>query len=217
MTSRTLLSCRSRFKNLTRRSTSNTADVGKLQTSEVAGQVKERLLDRWAKYWKNLYIDYKDVALDVVQGCKERPVRAFTYFSLLGSAYYLSKHNPDESSYRVLLLESSNKLMLVGKPIRNPVSVGYIQSIEQCYNEGIIRRFSLGILSFIWLDNYEKECAHYKARCSYLKPQLLGFHHRIIDIGFMDTWWVLEEKMKDFDINEEEFNHPSDDIKIVTT
>lgn len=32
-----------------------------------------------AKYWHGLYIDYKDVAIDVVKDCRERPVRATIY------------------------------------------------------------------------------------------------------------------------------------------
>lgn len=94
---------------------------------------------------------------------------------------------------------------MVGEPIRNPITTKHLKSIEQCYNEGIIRRLSLGIVSFIWLDNYEKECANYKATCSYLKPEYLGFHHRIVDVGFIDKWWILEDKMKEFDVNENEF------------
>ncbi|XP_046481463.1 mitochondrial import inner membrane translocase subunit Tim29 [Neodiprion pinetum] len=196
---------RNRFKQFFKTYSTNSAEISKAKDPEVTEQVKERLLDRWAKYWKNLFIDYRDVAKDVAQGCKDRPIRASIYFSLLGSVYYFSRHNPSPDSYRNMLIEESNKMMMVGEPIRNRQSVRHLKSIEQCFNEGIIRRLSLGIVSFIWLDNYDKECAYYKATCSYLKPQYLGFHHRIVDIGFMDKWWLLEDKMTDFDINEEEF------------
>lgn len=55
--------------------------------------VTQQLFCFTAKYWHNLYIDYKDVAIDIVKDCRERPVRAaiftmcmyilFVYFSKL--------------------------------------------------------------------------------------------------------------------------------------
>ena len=34
-----------------------------------------------AKYWHGLYIDYKDVAVDVVKDCTERPIHATVYIT----------------------------------------------------------------------------------------------------------------------------------------
>lgn len=96
--------------------------------------------------------------------------------------------------------------MQVGEPIRNPVSVQHIKWLEQCYNEGLIRRLNLGILSLIWLDNYDRDCYIYKAVCPYLKPRYVTFYERIVDVGFLERWWLLERKMKDYDINEAEFS-----------
>lgn len=58
----------------------------------------------------------------------------------------------------------------------------------------------------MWIDNYDKDCFLYKTVCPYLKPRYLTFHERIIDVGALDKWWVLETKMKDYDVNESEFN-----------
>lgn len=96
--------------------------------------------------------------------------------------------------------------MQVGETIRNEISVQHVQILEKCYNEGIVRRFSIGILSIIWLDNYDKDCSLYKAVCPYLKPRYLNFYERIIDIGFLDRWWILDRKMIDYDINAKEFD-----------
>lgn len=99
--------------------------------------------------------------------------------------------------------------MQVGRFIRNPVTENYVTWVEQCFNEGIVRRLNLGIVSFMWLDNFDRATAVYKATCPYLKPRFVTFYQRIIDIGFMDRWWFLEEKMNDYDINEAEFQHSS--------
>lgn len=184
----------------------------KIKNYEIPEKFKGTFLQRWANYWRNLYVDYKDVAIDVAKDCKERPVRAAIYSTLLGGCFYFSKHNPDEIMFRDKLIESSGKLIQVGEPIRNPVSVQHIRWLEQCYNEGITRRLNLGLFSLMWINNYDKDCFLYKAVCPYLKPKYLTFHERIIDIGVLDKWWILETKMNDYDVNESEFN----DVKVAS-
>ncbi|KAL2717714.1 mitochondrial import inner membrane translocase subunit Tim29 [Vespula squamosa] len=167
---------------------------------------KGTILERWGNYWKNLYIDYKEVTIDTIKDCKSHPIRTSIYSIVLGSTYYLYKHNPDEDSFREHLLENAIKLMQVGETIRNEISVQHVEILEKYYNEGIVRRLSIGILSIIWLDNYDKECSLYKAVCPYLRPRYLNFYERIIDIGFLDRWWILDRKMIDYDINTKEFD-----------
>lgn len=99
------------------------------------------------------------------------------------------------------------KIMQVGKSVRNSMCENYVQWLGQCYNEGIVRRMNLGIISLIWLDDYDKMCSLYKTVCPYLKIRYLTFYQRIIDIGFLDKWWILENKMKDYDVNEAEFSN----------
>ncbi|KAG5317038.1 TIM29 translocase, partial [Acromyrmex heyeri] len=186
--------------------TSKFNEIGiKIRNYEMPEKVKGTFLERWAKYWHGLYIDYKDVALDVVKDCTERPVHATIYITLLGSCFYSNRHNPDETMFREQLIQNSIKLIQVGEPIRNPVSVQHIKWLERCYNEGLIRRLNLGVLSLIWLDNYDKYCSSYKAVCPYLKPRYITFYERIVDVGFLGKWWILDRKMKDYDVNEAEF------------
>ncbi|KZC09952.1 Uncharacterized protein C19orf52, partial [Dufourea novaeangliae] len=156
-------------------------------------------------YWKNVYIDYKEVAENVVKDCKERPIRATTYTARF--CIYLNKHNPDESFFKENLLQNTMKLMQVGDPIRNPISENHVKWLGQCYNEGIIRRLNLGIISIIWMDNYDEACSLYKALCPYLKPPYITFYQRVVDIGCLNKWWILESKMKEYDVNETEFSN----------
>ena len=126
----------------------------------------------------------------------------YFYFSGFAGLVYCKKNNPDEVSFRNQFLEHSNQLALVGAPIRNPITTKHLENIEQYYNEGIIRFTSLGLFSIIWLDNYDSKCGLYESECKYLKPDLETFYNRIIDVGILGRWRVLDEKMKDFDINE---------------
>ncbi|XP_076756409.1 mitochondrial import inner membrane translocase subunit Tim29 [Xylocopa sonorina] len=181
--------------------------ISQTKSGEVAKKAKESFLERWAVYWKNLYADYKEVAVDTAKDCKEHPVRTSIYASLLASCVYLSRHNPSECTFKDHLMQNTMKIMQVGEPIRNPVSEQYVKWLAQCYNEGIVRHMNLGVISLIWLDDYDKMCTLYKAVCPYLQVRYVTFYQRVVDFGFLDKWWVLEKKMKDYDVNEAEFSN----------
>ncbi|XP_076634611.1 mitochondrial import inner membrane translocase subunit Tim29 [Colletes latitarsis] len=179
----------------------------KAKNFETPEKLKGTFLERWGKYWKNVYIDYKSVAEGVAQDCKERPIRASTYAFITALCVYMNKYKPDECSFREHLLQYTMKVMQVGESVRNPISEHHVKWLGQCYSEGIVRQLNLGLITIIWLDNYDKACTLYKAICPHLKPRYLTFHQRVVDVGCLDKWWVLESKMKDYDINDVEFSN----------
>lgn len=179
--------------------------INKVKDYEMPKRFKGTIVERWGYYWKNVYIDYREVVVDTINDCKARPIRASIFATVLGSAYYLCKHNPDEETYRNDLLMNAFILMQVSENIRNEESVKHIELIERFFNEGILRRTNFGIFSIIWLDNYDRDCFLYKAVCPYIRLHFLEFFERIIDIGFLDRWWIMEKKMMNYDINDKEF------------
>ncbi|XP_043259007.1 mitochondrial import inner membrane translocase subunit Tim29 [Colletes gigas] len=179
----------------------------KVKNFETPEKLKGTFLERWGKYWKNVYIDYKSVGEGVAQDCKERPIRASTYAFITALCVYMNKYKPDECSFREHLLQNTMKIMLVGESVRNPTSEHHVKWLGQCYSEGIVRQLNLGLITIIWLDDYDKACTLYKAICPYLKPRYLTFHQRVVDVGCLDKWWVLESKMKDYDVNDVEFSN----------
>ncbi|XP_014226298.1 mitochondrial import inner membrane translocase subunit Tim29 [Trichogramma pretiosum] len=171
------------------------AAVPKVEEEELKG------MKRIVKFWKNVYRDYKDVAIDVYTECKEKPLKLLTYLTVGTSLTYCAQHNPDERCFKEQLVRSEEKLLSLGEPLRNPSSVYYVKWLHQSENEGTIRVLNCIFFSLLWLDNYDQRVAVYKAQCDALQPGLLDFHKRIIDIGFLDYWWVLENSMIDYDIN----------------
>merc|ERR1712071_686441 len=165
---------------------------------------KETKVQQWARFWKVLYADYKHSADDTISGIKEKPRKAAIYFGILGAAIYGVSTNPDEHSYREAVLQATDEIILISDPIRNPASEEHLKFIHSCYNQGLIRHLSLGIFSFIWMDNCDKECAVYPTQCYYLQPGLLDFHTRILDVGFFGHWWKMYHSMKDYDVNPSE-------------
>lgn len=177
----------------------------RLNNFAVPERFKGTVVEKWLAYWKGLVTDYRDVFLDVGKQMKEKPIRATFYGALSGTIVYSFKHNPNENDFIEHLRTYNTKLVLTAPICHNPASSEHLIFLERCYNEGIIRRLSVGIFSVLWLDNYDRALSLYKATCSYTKPDILTWHNRIIDIGFMDKWWKINEKMIDYDINENNF------------
>lgn len=162
---------------------------------------KGTIYEKWAKYWQQLGIDYKDVFVNVAQQMKEKPILSSVYCTTGGVLYYCIKNNPSEEDFRIQLRNYNAKAVMVHDSCLNATSTDYIKFIEKCYNQGLIRHLSLGFISFLWLDNYDRDASLYKATCRYTEPQYLHFHERVIDVGFLNKWWNLSKKMTDYDVN----------------
>lgn len=168
-------------------------------------RLKGTIVERWADYWKNLLHDYAEVVKDTAISVKQKPLKAAALATVLGVGTYCVKNNPDELSYRDAVISYSEEMMFVGPSVRNPVTTRYLKDIEKSYNEGTIHRLSFGLFSVIWIDDYNDCLGIYKAQCNYLGLPFYRFHERIIDIGFLNKWFVLDKYMEDFDVNPEEW------------
>lgn len=161
------------------------------------GTVVERLL----LYGKGLILDYRDVLIDVGKYIKEKPVRSSIYAGLGATIVYCFKHNPSESDFLEQFRLHNTNMILVDKSCHNPISSEQLIFLERCYNQKIVRRLSIGVCSFLWINDYDRALGLYKATCKYTKPDYLSWHKRIVDIGFLGKWWKIDEKMHDYDVN----------------
>lgn len=175
----------------------------RLDQIELPERFKGTIVEKWLRYWRGLCIDYRDVFISVAKQMKEKPIRASIYSSLIAASYYSAKHNPSENDFYDRLRKYHTDMILVNQVCHNPASAEYLQFLERSMNEGILRKLSLGVCSLLWLDNYDKTVALYQATCSYTKPDFKTWHHRIVDVGFMDKWWTLEKKMMNYDVTED--------------
>nr|XP_029727952.1 mitochondrial import inner membrane translocase subunit Tim29-like [Aedes albopictus] len=180
-----------------------TALQNRIDSIQFPEKYKGTIWEKWAMYWRNLIRDYKEMVIDTGKTMRERPVRSGIYLTLLGTTYYCCSTNPDEADFVNRFRQCANELQLVHPSCQNPTASHHIQFLQRCYNEGIVRRITLGVVSFIWLDNFDRGVAFYKAICPYLQPRYMTFHERIVDVGFNNEWWLLRKKMVDYDINEE--------------
>lgn len=173
----------------------------KISSIQFPEKYKDTIIERWATYWKYFLKDYKDAVLGVRNEFRDKPVKSWTYLSLIALATYLAKNNPDETHFRDDLLKYCNEVLLVHPDLQNPVTVQHLTYLHRCYNEGVIRRLNFGICSFMWIHDYDQACFIYKSTCNYLKPEYRTLTDRIIDVGFLNRWWNLEKKIIDYDVN----------------
>lgn len=162
---------------------------------------KGTIVEKWTKYCKQVATDYKDVAKSIVKSAQDRPRRAVILYGSGIFGYYCLQTNPTYQSYLAQLRQYQCDVTFVAEPIRNPKAIQYMQLMEQCHNQGILKRMSFGIFSILWISDYNDHLNLYKAVCPYLAPQIKTFHTRIVDFGILDRWIFIERKLRDFDVN----------------
>ncbi|XP_017287691.1 mitochondrial import inner membrane translocase subunit Tim29 [Kryptolebias marmoratus] len=178
------------------------------QTGAISGSVSrwEKLKNSKAGVWcRSLLSDYREACREMVVGAWERPLKTSVYATLLGGAWIFFQTKPDRSLFEAALLECSNQLCLLSPWIRNATSDGHVQSLMRLRNEGRLCCASLGLLCVIYRADFNPETTLYEAWCSNLSAPWRELPQRMLDIGFIGRWWILESKMKNYDVNEEEF------------
>nr|XP_033779874.1 mitochondrial import inner membrane translocase subunit Tim29 [Geotrypetes seraphini] len=162
---------------------------------------------RLGAWCRSLLSDYAEACKDVATGARERPGRAIFYISLLAGATLCAHSTPGPNSFETCLLEASGTLLLLSPCTRNTASDGHVQHLLRLRDQGRLRHLSLGLLALLYEAPCDVDCALYQAQCRLLQPRWSQFPSRVLDVGFLGCWWLLRTKMRDFDINDEQFQH----------
>lgn len=170
----------------------------------VPARFQGTVVESWARYWKFLVKDYFSVIFGVVKDAKNRPVRAMIIGGTGTILYKLSERNPTDEDFRSQLKNFGHELGSLPEKMQNPVSRDHLISLERLYSNGTLRRLDLGVASIFWRHDHNPELKTYLANCSFMQPDWRNFRERIVEVGFMDRFWMLEKKMKDYDVNTED-------------
>ena len=122
---------------------------------------------------------------------------------------YANRHNPNERSFTDQHLRYSHDLGSVyATSIRNPASAKWHTDLNRDANAGLLRFWNFGLFTLLWRADYAPEVGHIKAKCKYLEPGYLDVftQGRVIDVGFMDRWWLTDKAMADYDVNPDEWD-----------
>lgn len=186
------------MQSLKQSSINAVSKVGRIKFPE---KYKGTILEKWADYWKNLFIDYRQMLQDLRTDIQDDPRKTMKWLTILGASFALAKNNPNEIDFKDELKKTENKAAMVGDECLNKESVEHLRFLEMSYNAGLIHYRSLGIFSLMYTSELNQSCDLYKAHCSYMKPSYLSFPTRIVDVGIVGRWWNLYRKTTNYDVN----------------
>ncbi|KAM5233212.1 mitochondrial import inner membrane translocase subunit Tim29 [Hipposideros larvatus] len=182
---------------------------------EDAAAAKPGVWARLGVWARALLRDYAEACGDAAAAARARPVRAAVYVGLLGGAAACCALAPSEAAFEEALLDASGTLLLLAPATRNRDSETYLQRLLWLRGRGRLRHVNLGLCSLVYEAPYDAQASLYQARCRYLQPRWAEFPDRILDVGFVGRWWVLEARMHDCDINDDEFLHLPTHLRVV--
>lgn len=160
------------------------------------------------KVLKNIYLDYYEVFKDVQKSVKAKPVRASLYGTSILLVLNLFRTNQDLRSYNGEIISACNRVGAVIEKSRNPVSNEFVQKVGELNCQGLLRQVDLGFSTLVYRDECRPELALFRYNCSYLKPSILEYlKERIVDFSLLGRWLILEQKMRDYDINDTEYDN----------
>lgn len=157
-------------------------------------------------FWKNVATDYKEATLEIVKGCKAKPVKA-TFYTFLGSSlFYFNQTNPcSEQDFKELYTQAHHELTLVSDSNRNSKTQKHFDRVNKAINSGTLKLTNLGIATLVWEDNYDANVGLFSSQCDYTQPTYKEIlEERVIDVGFCGKWKIAEKLMQNYDINSQE-------------
>lgn len=160
------------------------------------------VIERWAKYWKWLAIDYSSVVFGVLKDAQRRPVRTMVLAASCATIYKCAELNPTETDYRNELQFFKNEMTSLPENMQRTTSKAYLEWIESLQVAGRIRRINLGVASVFWQTDSNPELMTYKALCPYVAPEWTSLPGHLIEIGFWNRFWTLSSRMHNYDVNE---------------
>nr|XP_056704311.1 mitochondrial import inner membrane translocase subunit Tim29 [Euleptes europaea] len=166
----------------------------------------ERLRDgRLASWVRSLLSDYAEACREVARGARQRPGRAALCVGLLAGVAGFARHCPGEPALEASLLEASDRLLLLSPQTRSTAAQGHVRRLLELRAAGQLRIQSLVLASVLYEAPFDADAALYHARCRHLAPTWTELPGLLLDVGFCGRWWVLRAKMRDCDVNDEDF------------
>jgi len=181
--------------------------VAKVPVPRLPQKLKGGRIEKWADYWVNLSVDYRDSFKTIGQQMRDNPAKASVYISAVVFGIHSCRTNPNERDLRNSLVDNLNGVAMMSPAQRSPTANAKLCHIVDCFNNDTLRYQSLGLFSIVWEDNYNSDCAAYKATVGHLKPKYATFlQERVLDVGFLGKWWYSSQLLGQVDVNELEWD-----------
>ncbi|XP_075594277.1 mitochondrial import inner membrane translocase subunit Tim29 [Balearica regulorum gibbericeps] len=166
------------------------------------GRLAESRIGRW---WRALLQDYASAAREAALGARRRPGAAAGSLAGLAGAIACAAAVPSAESFEAATVEAAGTLLLLSPGTRSPSADRHVQRLLRRREAGRLRYRNFLFLAVVYEDPHADDAALYLARCRHLRPRWRELPGRLLDVGFWGRWWVLGARLRDCDINEEEF------------
>ena len=128
-------------------------------------------------------------------------------------AFY--KNTPTMTDYETARQCYANEMIMCGKTYSKR-SEYYLNELKKLENGGFLEYKNFVLFSLIVVRRFNEADSVYEKQCDQLNNpnkynifnlvnQFLKFSSRIIDFGFCNEWYFLNKRLKDYDLNEEEW------------
>ena len=166
--------------------------------------VTSQRIEKWGQPFRVILLDYVDVSKDLFTSAKRQPIKSLLYLLTGGLIVALWRRRPDQTHLVSSILEYSNEMAMVSRPLRNPQSQAYIDTLMALLVSDELYCVNFGLFSIAMRRLATPECQNYHVTCKHLQPHVWTVGERLVDVGVWGTWVELERRMADFDVNEEQ-------------
>ncbi|XP_015472345.1 mitochondrial import inner membrane translocase subunit Tim29-like, partial [Parus major] len=158
------------------------------------------------RWFRAVLQDYSSSLREAAASARRRPLLSAAALGALGLGAGLASSVPDRDSLESAAVAAATALGKLPEASRSPRAERHVLRLLKLRERGRLRVLNLGVVAVAGADPHGRDPALYSARCPHLRPRLwqLGAP---LDVGFWGRWWLLEEALRDSDINEEEFGH----------
>lgn len=171
-------------------------------------KIRNGRLKKVFDFYETLIDDYYNVAKDVMQDAKDKPVKATLVAGMLATSYAAYRTNPDQRCFADQLVQYVHDMGMVDPPIRHQAAFDHVHQMYRIWNERRMRRLNFIFFSVLWQDDFPPDSGHYLSQCQYLKPRITSFlTERVIDVGAFGRWRFLDHKLADYDVNPDEWDN----------
>ena len=158
----------------------------------------------WGQPLRNIIMDYLDVSKDLFKDMRSSPVKSTLLLSLSGLGIVCYAKCPTLTDYHSEIIEYSNEIGLCAESTRNKRCKMHVDSMSTMLVDGYLEYMNFGLFSVILQRPNSSKCYNYHEVCTHLQPRLWTLPDRVVDVGVLGQWRILNKTMKDFDVNQDE-------------
>ncbi|XP_077643785.1 mitochondrial import inner membrane translocase subunit Tim29 [Lonchura striata] len=159
-----------------------------------------------ALWLRSLLRDYSSSLQDAARSARRRPALTALTVTALTVTAVLARSVPDGASLESAAVAAAAALSRLPPGSRSPRAERRVQRLLRLRERGRLRVRHLGLLSVAAAEPDGSAAALYRARCPYLRPRPWE-SGALLDVGFAGRWWLLDEALREPDVNDEEFGH----------